>query len=53
MTLNKERAADHLLMICRRIQKRFKDGHMPTFGIYVLESRGGFDGKCSSRNSAN
>ena len=31
MTERKEREADHLLIVCRRIQKRFKDGQMPTF----------------------
>ena len=31
MTSKKEIACDNLLRICRRIQKRFADGHMPTF----------------------
>lgn len=31
MTSKKEIACDNLLRICRRIQKRFQDGHMPTF----------------------
>ena len=31
MTHKKEIACDNLLRICRRIQKRFQDGHMPTF----------------------
>ena len=31
MTSRKEYACDNLLLVCRRIQKRFADGHVPTF----------------------
>lgn len=31
MTTRKETACDHLLLVCRRVQRRFADGYMPTF----------------------
>lgn len=31
MTTKKECACDHLLLVCRQVQRRFDDGHMPTF----------------------